>query len=172
MWTLALHPVSYAGVWPGQAAITVDAFIDRAAELGYDGVLLMVKRGNASVLGLGPDRRCALRKRLRKRGLELAGIASYTAFTAGAERPDIPLREMQILDVHECARLTHDLWGHIVRTFTGYEQAGLNPGQSWTRCVQAVKECARRAADYVVTLAVHNHHDIAVHCIMRRCETS
>ncbi|HLK61214.1 MAG TPA: sugar phosphate isomerase/epimerase, partial [Chthonomonadaceae bacterium] len=33
----------------------------------------------------------------------------------------------------------------------------------WSRCVRAVKECARQAADYGVTLAVQNHHDIAVH---------
>lgn len=163
MWKLALHSVSYAGVWPGQAALSLDDFIEHAADLGYGGVMLMAKRGHASLLDLDAKRRCALRERLQRRGLALAGIAGYTDFTAGAERPDIPLLEMQVLYVRECARLAHDLGGHVVRIFTGYERPELSTGQSWARCVQAVKECARGAADFEVTLAVQNHHDVAVH---------
>jgi len=91
------------------------------------------------------------------------GIAGYTDFTAGAERPDIPLLEMQVLYVQECSRLAQDLGGSVVRIFTGYERPELSTGQSWARCVQAVKDCARRAADFGVTVAVQNHHDVAVH---------
>src|SRR5579862_8376185 len=98
-WKLALHSVSYAGVWPGQAALALPAFVDRAAELGYDGVMLMAKRGHASTLDLGPSQRRAIREQLQARGLALAGIAAYTDFTIGAERPDIPVGEMQILYV-------------------------------------------------------------------------
>ena len=163
MWKLALHSVSYAGVWPGQAALTLEDFVEHAADLGYGGVMLMAKRGHASLLDLGKERRCAMRERLQRRELALAGIAAYTDFTAGAERPDIPLLEMQVLYVQECARLAQDLGGSIVRIFTGYERPELSPGQSWSRCVQAVKECARRAADVGVTLAIQNHHDIANH---------
>jgi sugar phosphate isomerase/epimerase len=163
MWKLALHSVSYAGVWPGQEALPLEDFIEHAADLGYAGVMLMAKRGHASLLDLGAERRCAVRERLQRRGLALAGIAAYTDFTAGAERPDIPLLEMQVLYVRECARLARDLGGSIVRIFTGYERPELSPGQSWSRCVQAVKECARAAADVGVTLAVQNHHDIANH---------
>lgn len=162
MWKLALHSVSYAGVWPGQASLSVEEFIDHAADLGYDGVMLMAKRGHASILDLVPARRAALRDRLQERHLELAGIAAYTDFTAGSERPDIPLVEMQVLYVQACARLAHDLGGRVVRIFTGYERPELSPAQSWARCVHAVKECARYAADDGVTLAVQNHHDIAV----------
>lgn len=163
MWKLALHSVSYAGVWPGQAALSLERFVDHAADLGYGGVMLMAKRGHASLLDLGKERRCALRDRLQSRGLALAGIAGYTDFTAGADRPDIPLLEMQVLYVQECARLAQDLGGPVVRIFTGYERTELSTGQSWSRCVQAVKESARRAADFGVTLAIQNHHDVAVH---------
>ena len=44
-----LHSVSYAGLW-GQAFLPVDAFVDKAAELGYEGVMLMAKRPHASML--------------------------------------------------------------------------------------------------------------------------
>lgn len=163
MWKLALHSVSYAGVWEGQAALSLEDFVTRAADLGFDGVMLMAKRGHASLLDMTAERRRALRVQMEARGLELAALAAYTDFTANAERADIPFQEMQILYVRECARLTQELGGQIVRIFTGYERGDSTPAQNWSRCVKAVKESARQAADYGVTLAVQNHHDVAVH---------
>lgn len=163
MWKLGLHSVSYAGVWEGQAALTLEEFVDHAAGLGFAGVMLMAKRGHASLLDLDDARRKALRQRLEDRGLELAALAAYTDFTAGLDHPEIPLLEMQCLYIRECARLTQELGGNIVRIFTGYERPELTPAGRWTRCVRAVQECARLAADFGVTLAVQNHHDIAVH---------
>lgn len=162
MWKLALHSVSYAGVWPGQAALPLERFVDHAADLDYGGVMLMAKRGHASLLDLGQDERCSLRDHLQRRGLALAGIAGYTDFTAGADHPDIPLLEMQAIYVRECARLAQELGGSVVRIFTGYERPELSTGQNWARCVQGVKESARQAAQFGVTLAVQNHHDVAV----------
>jgi sugar phosphate isomerase/epimerase len=162
-WKLGLHSVSYSGVWEGQAALSLEEFVNHAAELGYDGVMLMAKRGHASLLDMTSERRRALRQRLQDKGVESAALAAYTDFTAGLDRPDIPLLEMQTLYIRECARLTQDLGGGIVRVFTGYERSELSPSQQWSRCVKAVRECARQAADFGVTLAVQNHHDIAVH---------
>lgn len=161
MWKLGLHSVSYSGVWEGQAALPLEEFVDHAAGLGYQGVMLMAKRGHASLLDMNDGRRHDLRSRMQDRGLELAALAGYTDFTANADRADIPFLEMQIVYVRECARLTRDLGGSLVRIFTGYE-AGLSPGQGWLRCVKAVRECAIQAADFGVTLAVQNHHDIGV----------
>jgi sugar phosphate isomerase/epimerase len=163
MWKLALHSVSYAGVWPGQAFLPLESFLDRAADLQFQGVMLMAKRGHASLLDLTGERRSLVRDQMQRRGLELAALAAYTNFTAGADRPDIPFLEMQILYVRECARLARDLGGSIVRIFTGYEVPELSPAQAWHRCVQAVKECGRQAAEFGVTLAIQNHHDVAVH---------
>ncbi|HLJ53858.1 MAG TPA: sugar phosphate isomerase/epimerase family protein [Chthonomonadaceae bacterium] len=163
MWKLGLHSVSYAGVWDGQVALPLEQFVDHAADLGYQGVMLMAKRGHASLLDMTEGRRSDLRARMRDRGLELAALAGYTDFTANADRADIPFLEMQVVYVRECARLAHDLGGGIVRIFTGYESDRLTPGQGWLRCVKAVRDCARLAADFGVTLAVQNHHDIAVH---------
>jgi sugar phosphate isomerase/epimerase len=163
MWKLALHSVSYAGVWDGQIALPLEEFVDHAADLGYQGVMLMAKRGHASLLDMNEGRRRDLHARMRDRGLELAALAAYTDFTANADRTDIPFLEMQVVYVRECARLAAELGGSIVRIFTGYETEKLSPGQSWLRCVNAVRECARQAADFGVTLAVQNHHDVAVH---------
>ncbi|HLK59765.1 MAG TPA: TIM barrel protein, partial [Chthonomonadaceae bacterium] len=134
MWKLGLHSVSYAGVWEGQASLTLEAFVDHAAELGYDGVMLMAKRGHASLLDLQADRRRELQRHMQNLGIELAAMAAYTDFTAGADRPDIPWLEMQVLYVRECARLAHDLGGKIVRIFTGYEREGVSAVLGWSRC--------------------------------------
>jgi len=137
--------------------------IEKAAEFGFDGVMVMAKRPHASPLDLDAAERRRLRDLLETHGIEMACLAGYTDFCGGVERPDVPFREMQILYVTELARLAHDLGGSRVRLFTGFPREGISYDLQWNRCVQAIKECARRAADYGVTLGVQNHHDLAAH---------
>jgi sugar phosphate isomerase/epimerase len=157
-----LHTVSYAGVWRGQTRLSLEDTIRKAADLGFDGVEIVGKRPHASILDYGPANRGALRGLLDRCGLECACIAGYTDFTAGAERPDIPLREMQIAYVERLAGVCHHLGGSIVRVFTGYERPDVPFATQWDWCVGALRECADRAAAYGVTIAIQNHHDIAV----------
>jgi sugar phosphate isomerase/epimerase len=155
-----LHSVSYAGLW-GQAYLPVDRFVDKAAALGYDGVMLMAKRPHVSVLDYGPRERASLRARLEQNALKTVCIAGYTNFTADLEHGDIPHREILIQHVLELARLAHDLGGNLVRVFTGYESSHQSFSAQWKLVVDALRECARRAAEHGVTIGVQNHHDIA-----------
>ena len=41
---IELHSVSYVGFWRGQAKLTVEGFLLKAKELGYDAVMLMAKK--------------------------------------------------------------------------------------------------------------------------------
>lgn len=157
-----LHTVSYAGVWRGQQRLTLEETIRKAADLGFDGLEIVGKSPHASILDVGPAQRDSLRRLLERSGVTCECIAGYTDFTAGADRPDIPLREMQIAYVTELARLARDLGGSIVRVFTGYERADLPFTTQWEWCVSALRECADRAAPLAVTIAIQNHHDIAV----------
>lgn len=162
-WKTALHSVSYAGVWPGQCRLTLDAFLDKARALGYDAVMLMAKRTHLSVLDFSPAARERLRDKLDSLGLEVACLAGYTDFCLGSERPDIPTREMQILYVTELARLARDIGSNLVRVFTGYTAPGVTLDTGWGWCVESLRECSRRAADFGVTIGVQNHHDTAAH---------
>ncbi len=155
-----IHTVSYAGVW-GQAALSLEQTIDKAAQLGFDGILLMAKRPHASVLDMTPSRRREIRARLDDQGLACCGIAGYTNFTADAAHPDIPLREMQIDHVTRLGELAADLACPVVRIFTGYELPELTYTRGWDQCVEAIRESSERAAGFGVTLGVQNHHDIA-----------
>jgi sugar phosphate isomerase/epimerase len=48
-----------------------------------------------------------------------------------------------------------------VRVFTGYENAAAAYGAQWKIVVESLRECARRAAEFGVTIGVQNHHDLA-----------
>ena len=155
-----LHSVSYAGLW-GQERLPLEEFLDRASGLGYQGVMLMAKRPHLAVLDWGPKERERLRGRLERNRLHTVCIAGYTNFTAHLEHGDIPHREIQVQHVIELARLARDLGGNLVRVFTGYESPALGYAAQWNLVVDTLRECARRAAEFDVTIGVQNHHDIA-----------
>jgi sugar phosphate isomerase/epimerase len=155
-----LHSVSYSGSW-GQQFLTVEDFVEKAGDLGYDGVMLAAKRPHLSVLDWNRGSRRELRKRLDARGVRCSCIAGYTNFTADLEHGDIPQREIQIRHVTDLAEMAHDLGATLVRVFTGYENPAAAPGAQWKIVVEALRECARRAADFDVTIGVQNHHDLA-----------
>jgi L-ribulose-5-phosphate 3-epimerase len=159
----ALHSVSYAGVWTGQARLSLPDFLRKAKSLGFDGVMLMAKRPHLSVLDYDATACEEIRGLLRDLSLEVACLAGYNDFLLGSERPDIPLREMQVLYVRELARLAQALACPLIRIFTSYDDARTPYDQQWTATVACLKDCAREAARFGVALGVQNHHDLAVH---------
>ena len=163
MFKTALHSVSYAGVWQGQARLALPDFLAKAKTLGYDAVMLMAKRTHLSVLDYDEGSCRELRKRVDDLGLKVACLAGYTDFCLGLKRPDVPTREMQILYVRELSRLARALDCDLIRVFTGYDDRKTPLDQQWNLCVTHLKECARQAARFGVTLGVQNHHDTAVH---------
>lgn len=157
---LLLHSVSYAGFW-GQASLTLEEFLEKAAALGYDGVMLMAKRPHLSVLDYSLEECRRLRERLERLNLRTVCIAGYNNFTADLEHGDIPHREFQIAHVTRLAEMAQALGGNLVRIFTGYESSAQPLAAQWRMVVDALRECARRAAATGVTIGVQNHHDIA-----------
>ncbi len=161
--TPVLHSVSYAGVWRGQAQLNLDQFLLKAKELGFSHIEVMAKRPHLSPLDYDAGSRNKLKARIQELGLKLVCLAAYPDFTASADKPGIPSAEMGAIYVGEVARLAHDLDVPIVRVFTGYERAGVPYDAQWGIVVQGLKLAARKAAEFGVTLAVQNHHDIAIH---------
>ena len=68
---------------------------------------------------------------------------------------------MQIRHVTDLARMAHDLGGTMVRIFTGYENPAATYSAQWKLLIDTLRECARRASEFGVTIGVQNHHDIA-----------
>jgi sugar phosphate isomerase/epimerase len=158
-----LHSVSYAGVWRGQARLSVEEFLDKAKQLGFDGVMLMAKRPHVSALDYDAAARKKLRRKIESLGLDLVCLAGYTDFTAGVDKAGIPNTEIQAAYVGELAKLARDLGTDMVRIFTGYERPDIPFDKQYALVVEGLKLAGQEAAKYGVTLAVQNHHDIASH---------
>jgi sugar phosphate isomerase/epimerase len=158
---LVLHSVSYSGTW-GQPVLPLDSFVDHAADLGFDGVMLMAKRPHLSVLDYDDSACLRLRDRLERRGLRTVVIAGYTNFTAGFAHADIPQIEYQVAHVTRLAQMAGLLGGKLVRVFTGYDSPGIPFQRQWECVANALREAADRAKQFGVTIGVQNHHDLAV----------
>ena len=158
-----LFSVSYAGLW-GQARLDLHDFIRKAGELGYAAVELMGKRPHLSLLDTRDTDLDALRETAESAGVEIATIAGYTDFTAGASAAEVPFNEMQAAYVRELARMGARLGARIVRVFTGYTTQAESSSGDWDKCVQAVRACADAAGEHGLVLGVQNHHDVAVTC--------
>jgi len=156
-----LFSISYAGLW-GQDRLDLLDFIDRAAALGYAGVMIAGKRPHLSPLEARPERLAAVRQRLETAGIRCAVIAGYTDFS-GVGPPMVPVLELQIAYVEELGRIAAALGAPYVRVFTGFEAPGQPVLAVWQRVVGALRECSERVAAWGITLAVQNHHDIGVH---------
>jgi len=161
--TPILHSVSYAGVWPGQARLSLEKFLDKAAGLGFPGVMLMAKRPHLSVLDYPPEECRRLRAKLDERGLRCHVLAGYNNFSADMEHADVPHREIQIHHVTELGRMAGELGAGVVRIFTAYEHPAAGYSQLWQMLVDTIGECARRVEGSGVVLGVQNHHDMAAH---------
>jgi len=162
-WKLALHTVSYAGVWRGQASLPLEKVLEKARNLGFDGIMLMAKRPHISPLDYQADARKRLRKKIEKLKLQVACLAGYVDFTAGIDRQMAPMLEIHALYIRELARLAKELNTSVVRIFTGFEREGIPFDKHWETCIQGLKLAARQAAEFDIALAIQNHHDVAVH---------
>jgi sugar phosphate isomerase/epimerase len=158
----SLHTVSYAGLWPGQAGLSLENTIRRAAEFGYAGVMIMAKRPHLSVLDVDDATIAALKDLLGELGLSVGPMAAYTNFSADAEHGEVPMGEIQVLYITRLAEITHRLGGDVIRIFTAYNHPKLDHWALRDRCIKGITECAQRAADFGCRIAVQNHHGFAV----------
>jgi sugar phosphate isomerase/epimerase len=155
-----LFSVSYAGAW-GQASLSLPDFIARAGRLGYSSVMLGGKRPHVSPLDATPEFIEQLQAALVRAGVTCDVIAAYTNLASGSAA-EVPLVEFQISYVESLARLAAQLGASVVRIFTAYETGDRDPASLRRRVIDAVREMCDRAAAHGVTIAIQNHHDLAL----------
>jgi sugar phosphate isomerase/epimerase len=158
-----LHSVSYMGIWRGQATLTVDQFLVKAKELGFDGVMIAAKRPHLSLIDYDEAARAKLKARIKELGLDLVCLAGYCDFAAGVDKAGIPNVEIQAIYIGELAKMARDLGTNMVRVYTGYERPDVPYDKQYALVVEGLTMAGKIAAKYGVTLAVQNHHDIALH---------
>ncbi len=158
---LGLFSISYGGLW-SQATLELKTFVRHAASLGYDSVMLAGKRPHLSPLDYDQAAVSSLHDELQSTGVKCAVIAAYTDLRP-AVALEVPFLEMQIAYVESLCRLGSMLGATIVRVFTAYETPGQSPHANWQRVVGVLREMCDRAANYGMTVAIQNHHDVALH---------
>ncbi len=158
---LSLFSVSYAGLW-GQQRLDLAGFVAKAAALGYRSVMLMGKRPHLSAFDTSDADLASLRATLEQHQVRCRAVAGYTDFSPHAAA-EVPFAEMQFEYVRSLCRDAAALDAAIVRVFTAYENPQTAPATAWNLVVSSLRECADRAVDYGITLAVQNHHDVALH---------
>jgi sugar phosphate isomerase/epimerase len=157
---LCLFSVSYAGLW-GQKQLDLDAFIAKAGKLGYDSVMLAGKRPHLSPLEATPQRIAQIKRALARAKVTCPVLGGYTDF-AGFAASEVPSLEMQIAYVESLCRIAAQLHEHpVVRIFTAYDSGPMR--LTWDKTIACVQESCDRAAAWGVTIAVQNHHDLALH---------
>lgn len=160
--TPCLFSISYAGFW-GQTVMPLTGFIAHAARLGYPAVMIAGKRPHLSPLD-AQEQLPQVKAALETSQVRCAVIGAYTNLSypsgAGSEVPHI---EMQIDYVESLAGLAAQIGARIVRIFTAYEIEGQDPQAQWKHCTSAIREMCDRAALHGVTIAIQNHHDVALH---------
>ena len=155
-----LFSISYAGTW-GQASLPLNDFIARAGKLGYQSVMLAGKRPHLSPLDATPELLGQVQAALRQAKVTCDIVAGYTNLASGSAA-EVPLAEMQIAYVESLARIAGALGASIVRIFTAYEMGDRDPLTLWRRAVAIIREMCDRARDHRVTIAIQNHHDLAL----------
>lgn len=160
---IALHSVSYGGVWPGQVTLPIERVIRKAREFGVEGIMLMAKRPHGSVLDLDERRLAELRGELDRAGVAAACIAGYSDAGAGWDFPDNPYLEKEIFYITRLAEIAAALGAKFVRVFTAFERPGDAMARIHERVLKVLRESADRAAGLGVTIGVQNHHDHAAH---------
>ena len=122
------------------------------------------KRPHLSPLDATPEFVQPLRDALAEAHVRCEVLAAYTNLSqptsVGCE---VPLVEFQIAYVESLARLAPQLGAAVIRIFTAYEIDEQDPQAQWKRCVSAIREMCDRAAAPGVTIAIQNHHDLALH---------
>jgi sugar phosphate isomerase/epimerase len=161
--TPALFSISYAGFW-GQSTLGLTDFIRHAGALGYSSVMIAGKRPHLSPLDASPDFLRPIQEALAAAKVRCAVVAAYTNLAQPSPvGGEVPFIEFQIAYVESLARIAAQLGATVVRIFTAYEIDGQDPQAQWTRVVTAIREMSDRAAAHGVTIAIQNHHDVALH---------
>src|SRR5207302_304088 len=155
-----LFSISYAGTW-GQASRPLADFVARAGMLGFASVMLAGKRPHLSPLDATPELLEPVQAALRQAKVTCDVVAGYTNLASGSAA-EVPLAEMQIGYVESLARTAAALGASIVRIFTAYETGDRDPPTLWRRAVTIIREMCDRARDHRVTIAIQNHHDLAL----------
>jgi sugar phosphate isomerase/epimerase len=171
---LGLYTITYLGVWYRGPALALEDVIARARQFGYEGIEVDGKRPHGNPLDLSPERRREIRQRAIDAGVPIYAVAANNDFSS----PIPEHREAQLVYVRDLIQMTADLGAPVLRVFCAWPGVTLSENggrydtaqrvwrvtqhesgehETWDRCRAGLIECAGRAGDAGITLALQNH---------------
>lgn len=171
---IGLYSITYLGLWYRGEALTLEQFIQRAKEYGYEGVEIDGKRPHGNPLDM-PKSRCRdIVSFADSEGIEIYAVSANNDFS----NPIPEYRECQLVYMRDLIRMTADLGAKLLRVFLAWPGVTKHPQvarydisrrlwkethkefseeEVWAWCREGLIESARYAGDCGVTLALQNH---------------
>ena len=129
--------------------MTLDDFVERAAELGLDAV----EPTSYYFKDTSPAYLRHLRAKAFRLGLDISGTAVGNDFG----HPPGPKREGQIAHVKKWIEHAEILGAPVIRIFAGHPKKGQAPDEAHKLMVAGIEECCAHAGEHGVYLALENH---------------
>jgi sugar phosphate isomerase/epimerase len=129
--------------------MTLEQFLEKAAEIGFDGVELT----SYYFRDTSPAFLRRLRARAFQLGLDVSGAAVGNNFCL----PAGPEREKQIANVKKWVEHSELLGAPVIRIFAGSKQKGQSDDEARRLVVEAIEDCCTYAGEHGVYLAIENH---------------
>ncbi|NPV09207.1 MAG: sugar phosphate isomerase/epimerase [Anaerolineae bacterium] len=156
---VALHSISYAGLFYRGPGLSLEEIIPKAAALGYEGVEVMGKAPVCSPFDFDERRAQRAVELAREHGVDLCFFAGYFDLN----RPDRVEREKELVFARESLRLAGQLGCPYVRVYAGgdhvYEGATL--WQQWDWTIEGITRLLPVAQEAGVRLALEVHTGVA-----------
>ncbi len=168
---LGLYSVTYSGTW-FRGGLDVYGFMDKAAEYGFDGVEIDLKRPHGFPLDLSDDECKKIRAYAASKGLEIAAVAGNNNFSS----PIAENIENELLMLHEQLRVAKALGAPLLRVFAAWRGVTFRDGiatyditkefdshldstkdEIYDRVKACLKEGVAWAEEAGVVLALQNH---------------
>ena len=129
--------------------MTLEGFLEKAAELDFDGVELT----SYYFKDTSPEFLRRIRARAFALGLDVASAAVGNNFCL----PAGPARDKQIASVKTWVEHAEALGAPVMRVFAGGKQKGQSDEEAHKLLVDTVEECCAYAGEHGVFLALENH---------------
>ena len=156
---VGLHSITYAGIFYRGPGLPLEEVIERAADMGYEGVEVMGKAPVCSPFDYDEARAKRTRELAERKGVELPFFAAYVDLN----RPDPLDREKELVFARESIRLARDLGCKYIRIYSGGDHIypGATLWDQWDWTVEALKRLLPVARDCGVGIALEVHTGVA-----------
>lgn len=170
---LALFTVSYSGIWYDGEALPLKEQIDKAKELGFDGISIEAKRPIAAPFDLTDNEIKDVKDYADEQDIEICAIESMSDFSS----PIMEKRENNLAMMKSLIEMADKFDVKTLKIFAAWPGVRWDPGkigsyesfdsssgpmgpdyiEKWQRVKKGISEVTDWASDYGVDIALQNH---------------